>query len=111
MGEIHGFKAFDFNIRCMNEFQYEVGKTYEHTGDVVACASGFHMCTELGHVFSYHNKGIYCNVIGSGRRDVRQRCSGETSNRLIFEWNVHKLWDCLLLQRRNVALRRWSSYY
>lgn len=41
-----------------------------HTGKVEICKSGFHFCEELADVFGYYHKGLYCEVIGSGQRDV-----------------------------------------
>ena len=38
------YKAFNADWSCLG-FKYEIGKTYEHTGDVSLCASGFHACT------------------------------------------------------------------
>lgn len=41
--EIQAFKGFKQDLTC-RDFQYEIGKTYEHQGDVEACSSGFHAC-------------------------------------------------------------------
>ncbi len=40
---VKAIKGFDSNMKCRG-FQYKVGESYEHDGEVVACRSGFHAC-------------------------------------------------------------------
>ncbi|ELV7528448.1 hypothetical protein QMU90_002309, partial [Edwardsiella ictaluri] len=51
--EIVTFKGFDKNLKC-RDFQFEIGKTFEHEGKVEACCSGFHTCECPFDVFGYY---------------------------------------------------------
>ena len=66
--KIKAFKGFDENLKC-RDFQYEVGKTYTHNGDVVRCAKGgFHSCTYPLDIFNYYPPNSrFCAVTASGK--------------------------------------------
>ena len=51
--EFQAYKAFNPDMTCRG-FQYEVGKTYEHDGDVEMCLSGFHACTVPFDCWDYY---------------------------------------------------------
>jgi len=57
--KIIAYKAFDKNLCCSpngKAFQYEVGKTYTHDGDVVRCTDqGFHSCENPFDVLNYYD--------------------------------------------------------
>ncbi|HGS9665858.1 TPA: hypothetical protein ACMVB6_002337 [Clostridioides difficile] len=51
---IEGYKVFNPDWTCRN-FKYEVGKTYEHDGDIEVCEAGFHFCQKAINCFNYYS--------------------------------------------------------
>ena len=51
---VHGYKGFESDMTCRG-FQYEVGQTYEHDGDISLCESGFHFCRNMADVLNYYD--------------------------------------------------------
>jgi len=67
MKKIIGYKGFNSNMQCFG-FQYEVGKTYHHEGEIIPCKSGFHACEYPLDVFNYYNPSdsLFARVEQSG---------------------------------------------
>ena len=66
---VTGYKCFDENLQCRNNFQYEVGKRYKHNGRIELCESGFHFCRKAKDVFNYYSFDIrnrVCEVVARG---------------------------------------------
>lgn len=51
---IKGFKVFNADWTCKG-FQYEVGKTFVHNGNIEMCGKGFHFCQKASDCFNYYN--------------------------------------------------------
>ena len=49
-----GYKATNADMQCRG-FQFELGKWYEHEGDLVPCESGFHFCEHMPGVWAYYS--------------------------------------------------------
>ena len=49
-----GYKVFNPDFTCRG-FQFEVGKTYEHKGELKICRSGFHFCRNVADCFQYYS--------------------------------------------------------
>ncbi|MCG7932081.1 MAG: hypothetical protein N0E44_18785, partial [Candidatus Thiodiazotropha lotti] len=64
------YKGFDKNMKCRG-FQYEIGETYTHDGDVEACSAGFHSCEYPLDVFSYYPPAgsVFALVEADGEQD------------------------------------------
>ena len=53
MSNIKGFKVFKSDWTCRG-YQYEVGKTFKHNGNIELCGSGFHFCQKASDCFNYY---------------------------------------------------------
>ena len=56
---IKGFKGTDKDMRCQDDYQYELGKQFDLDEDVEpeVCHTGFHFCKKLENVFRHYKIG------------------------------------------------------
>jgi len=52
--EIKGYKVTDSEMNCRG-FQYEIGKTFTHSGNISLCNYGFHFCLIANDCFNYYD--------------------------------------------------------
>ena len=98
-----GYKVFDPNWKCRN-FQYEIGKSYIHTGNIGLCKEGFHFCKKLSDCFSYYQ-------FASNNKVALIRFSGNTIHgndksvtdriEIIREISWHEVLDLVNLGKNN----------
>ena len=78
---IKGYKVFNSDWTCRG-FQYKVGETYIHNGNIEMCGSGFHFCQKASDCFDYYkfdsnNKVAEIEAIGlvetSGNKSVTDK--------------------------------------
>lgn len=50
---VDGYKRTDLNMRCKNNFQYEIGKIYSIEGEPMLCKKGYHFCLSLDDCLNY----------------------------------------------------------
>lgn len=53
MATIKGYKVFNPDWTCRG-FQYKVGETFVHNGNIEMCGSGFHFCRKASDCFNYY---------------------------------------------------------
>lgn len=51
---IKGYKVFNENWKCRG-FQYKVGETFKHNGNIELCGKGFHFCKKASDCFNYYS--------------------------------------------------------
>ena len=82
--KIIAYKGFDENLKCRG-FQYEVGKEYEHDGEVECCRSGFHAFTNPFDVLDFYDangKNRFCVVEQSGTIKSEDKDSKQSSSKI-----------------------------
>ena len=75
--KVIAYKGFDKNLKC-RDFQYEIGKSYEHKGKIAPCESGFHACVnpiDVWDYYSFDGENRFCEVEISGEIKTQENKS------------------------------------
>ena len=51
--KVKGWKCFNEKLQCLS-FQFEIGKTYEVSGELKLCVNGFHFHEAPNEIFNYY---------------------------------------------------------
>ena len=70
--EIVAYKAFDAEMKCRG-FAYQVGQTYQHTGEVSMCNAGFHAVTVPFDAWNYYAHSIQLARVRIGAPSAERR--------------------------------------
>ncbi|WP_121345714.1 DUF7666 domain-containing protein [Pseudomonas aeruginosa] len=86
---VTAYKGFKQDLTCRG-YQFEIGGTYKHEGEVEACASGFHSCEYPLDVFGYYAPGEsrFAIVKASGQLSRHDDDSKIASASLVVEAEI-----------------------
>lgn len=92
---VKGYKVFNPDWTC-REFQYAVGETFRHEGEIEVCKAGFHFCAKVADCFNYYTFNSYNkvaeieavgNIITEGDKSVTDEI------RIVREISWHEVLD------------------
>lgn len=92
---IKGYKVFNPDWTCRG-FQYEVGKTFKHDGDIKMCGAGFHFCQKISDCFNYYafnSNNKVAEVEAIGHTETRDDKSVTDEITIIKELTWHEVLD------------------
>ena len=109
---IKGYKIFNPDWTCRG-FQYEVGKTFKHEGNIEMCGAGFHFYRKLTDCFNYYefnsnNKVAEVEAIGN----VETRDDKSVTDEIVIckELSWHEVLDLCNTGNRNTGNRNTGDW-
>ena len=91
MSNIKGYKVFNSDWTCRG-FQYKVGETFKHNGNIELCGSGFHFCQKASDCFNYYsfnsnNKVAEVLAVGNVETNENKSVTDEITIVREITWN------------------------
>ena len=97
---IKAYKVFNVNWTC-RDYQYEVGKTFKHEGQIRICDAGFHACKRLSDCFKYypfdHDKIKVAEVLLWGHVSIDPKASDSKMCASCITIVKELMWDDVIL--------------
>ena len=108
-----GYKAFNNDMTCMNEFQYEVGKTYTMDEQLQLCSSDFHFCMISIDVLGYYDKDSKFAIIKASGEIEHDNDKSVCSSVHFFNFGIEKMNDLNYIgerMNRTLIIRLQGEY-
>ena len=107
-----GYKVFNSDWTCRG-FQYEVGKTYEHEGEISPCNSGFHFCKRAVDCFNYYpfnsnNRVAEVEALGEIKTDGNKSVTNKI--KIVRELSWHEVLELVNTGRDNTGKKNTGNY-
>ena len=108
-----GYKVFNPDWTCRNNFKYEVGKTYKHEGEIGLCKGGFHFCRKLISCFNYYpfnTNNKVAIIVATGEIIDGEDKSVTDDITILKELNWHEVLDMVNDGNGNTGKRNTGDY-
>ena len=107
-----GYKVFNSDWTCRG-FQYEVGKTYEHEGEISPCNSGFHFCKRAVDCFNYYpfnsdNRVAEVEALGEIKTDGDKSVTNKI--KIVRELSWHEVLELVNTGKDNTGKKNTGNY-
>lgn len=108
-----GYKVFNPDWTCRNNFKYEIGETYKHKDKIGLCEGGFHFCRKLIDCFNYYpfnpeNKVAIVIATGKVINGYDKSVTDEIT--ILKKLNWHEALDMINSGKNNTGLGNSGNY-